>query len=175
MTFLHRKSRFAVLAAIALGLTILPFRSGGQVVLNEVLADNRSVVANGGNFPDYIELHNPTASPVNVGGWSLSDDPLVPQKFVLPGGTSVPANGYLIVWADLNFGSPGLHTGFGLGAKGDLIRLYAANGITVLDEIIFGLQVGDVSLGRVPDGSGAWVLNQPSAGFANTAAALGDA
>jgi hypothetical protein len=144
-----------------------------QVVINEVLADNRSAVLNGGNFPDYIELHNPTASPVSIAGWSLTDDALLPQKYIFPGGTSVPANGYLIVWADLNFGSPGLHTGFGLGAKGDLLRLYAADGFTLRDEIVFGLQVGDVSLGRVPDGVGTWTANQPSAGSANTAIPLG--
>ncbi|MCL4787997.1 MAG: lamin tail domain-containing protein [Verrucomicrobia bacterium] len=153
---------------------MLPSQSNAQVMLNEVLADNRSAVANGGSFPDFIELHNPTASPVNIGGWSLTDDPLLPRKFVFSGGASVPANGYLIIWADLNFSSPGMHTGFGLGAKGDLVRLYAANGVTVLDEIVFGLQVGDVSLGRVPDGFGAWALNQPSAGLPNTVAELGD-
>lgn len=165
----------AGLATTTIALAYLPTQGCGQVVLNEVLADNRSAVVNGGGFPDYIELHNPTAAAVNVGGWSLTDDALLPQKYVFPGGTSVPANGFLVVWADLNFGSPGLHTGFGLGAKGDLVRLYAANGVTVLDELSFGLQVGDASLGRVPDGSGGWTLNQPSAGLANTAATLGDA
>ena len=163
------------LTALLLGFAFSQVAARAQVVLNEVMADNRSAVANGGAFPDYIELHNPSGAPVSIGGWSLTDDPLVPQKFIFPGGTSIPANGYLIVWADLNSGAPGLHTGFGLGAKGDLVRLYAADGFTVLDEIAFGLQVGDYSLGRVPDATGAWVLNQPSAGSANTAAVLGDA
>jgi hypothetical protein len=167
------RNAFGLLAGLLLALTVV--RAPAQVVLNEEMADNRSAVANGGFFPDYIELHNPTGAPVNVGGWSLTDDPLVPQKFILPGGTTVPANGFLLVWADLNFGAPGLHTGFGLGAKGDLVRLYAADGFTVLDEFSFGLQVGDYSMGRGPDGSGAWVLNQPSAGSANTAAVLGEA
>lgn len=162
-------------ALVLAGTILLPGAAGAQVVLNEVLADNRSAVLNGGAYPDYIELYNPTAAPVAIGGWSLTDDPLVPQKYVFPGGTTVPANGFLVVWADVNFGAPGLHTGFGLGAKGDLVRLYAADGLTVLDEIAFGLQVGDYSLGRVPDGSGDWALNQPSAGQANTAAATGDA
>jgi len=175
MTILQCTSRLNVPALVLLGLLCFDHRAGAQVVLNEVMADNRSAVANGGAYPDYIELHNPTAAPVNIGGWSLTDDPVVPQKYVLPGGTTVPANGFLVVWADLNFGAPGLHTGFGLGAKGDLVRLYAADGVTVLDEISFGLQVGDYSLGRVPDGSGGWALNQPSAGLANTAAATGDA
>lgn len=163
----------ALFGAIVLSFAALPVQSVGQVVLNEVLADNRSAVLHSGNFPDYIELRNLGAAPVNLTGWSLTDDPLVPQKFVFPVGATIPANGYLIVWADLNFAAPGLHTGFGLGAKGDLVRLF--NNIGVLqDEIVFGLQVGDVSLGRVPDGTGAWTVNQPSAGFANTAIPLGN-
>ena len=174
MTRNWRKS-FGLPTALLLTVICSQVAVYAQVSLNEVMADNRSAVANDGLFPDYIELHNPTAAPVNIGGWSLTDDPLVPQKFIFPGGTSVPANGFLVVWADLNFGAPGLHTGFGLGAKGDLVRLYAADGFTVLDEFSFGLQVGDHSMGRVPDGSGDWLLNQPSAGSANTAAALGSA
>ena len=163
-----------VVVAVLLGFSLAANEVRAQVVLNEVLADNRSAVVNGGDHPDYIELHNPTTAPVNIGGWSLTDDPLLPRKFVFAAGTSVSANGFLVVWADLNLDSPGLHTGFGLGAKGDLVRLYAADGVTVGDELRFSLQVGDLSLGRVPDGSGNWVLNQPSAGSANTAVATGD-
>lgn len=165
----------AVFAALALAVVALPSRSTGQVMLNEILADNRAAVANGGSFPDYIELHNPTESTVDIGGWSLTDDPLVAQKFVFPTSTSISPGGHLIVWADSDFGSPGIHCGFALGAKGDVVRLCAAGGATVVDEIAFGMQVGDISLGRVPDGSGAWTANQPSAGFANSAVMLGDA
>ncbi|MCW5551062.1 MAG: lamin tail domain-containing protein [Verrucomicrobiae bacterium] len=169
------KHSFILLTAACMGLTLAETESRAQVVLNEVLADNRSAVANGGNYPDYIELYNPTGSPVNVGNWSLSDDPLLPRQFVFPAGATVPANGFLVVWADLNFASPGLHTGFGLGAKGDHVRLYAPDGITMVDQIAFGLQVGDLSLGRVPDGTGVWVLNQPSVGLPNTTTVTGDA
>jgi len=175
MTFFSWTS-FVRGCALALAVAVLlPGAASAQVVLNEVLADNRSAVLNGGAYPDYIELHNPTAAPVAIGGWSLTDDPLLPQKYVFPGGTTIPANGFLVVWADVNLGAPGLHTGFGLGAKGDLVRLYAADGVTVRDELQFGLQVGDYSVGRVPDGSGGWVLNSPSAGQLNTATATGDA
>lgn len=162
--------------AIALLAVVLSSNTlSAQILLNEILADNRSTVANGSDHPDYIELHNPTAVPVDISGWSLTDDPFLPRKYVFVAGASVPANGFLVIWADLNLSASGLHTGFGLGAKGDLVRLYAADGVTVRDELRFGLQVGDLSLGRVPDGSGTWTLNQPSAGLANTPAPTGDA
>ena len=54
-------------AALFLSLTFAGGKLRAQVVLNEVLADNRSAVANDDNYPDYIELYNPTAAPVNIG------------------------------------------------------------------------------------------------------------
>src|SRR5207253_2820497 len=40
------------------------------VFLNEIMAENAGAVSNGNTFPDWIELRNPGASPVNVAGWS---------------------------------------------------------------------------------------------------------
>jgi len=50
--------------------------------------------------PD-LELHNTSAAPINVGGWWLSDDPLVPQKRLIPNDTLdtlIPPGGYW--WMD---------------------------------------------------------------------------
>lgn len=138
-----------------------------DVVLNEVMADNQNAVENGPDFPDYVELVNRAALPVSLADWSLSDDPAQPRRFVFPAGTSLPAGGRLIVWCDLSFGSPGLHSGFGLGSTGDLLRLYMPDGVTVVDEIAFGLQIPNFTLGRVPDGTGSWVLTQPTPLAAN--------
>lgn len=77
-------SRVAMGVALFLSLTFASGKLRAQVVLNEVLADNRSAVANDGNYTDYIELYNPTAAPVNIGNWSLTDDPALPRKYVIP-------------------------------------------------------------------------------------------
>lgn len=146
--------------------------SQGQIVCSEVMADNRTAVEQAGAFPDYIELHNAGAATVSLAGMSLTDDPTLPRKFVFGSGISLPAGGYLVVWADTSIGTPGLRTGFGLGAKGDLVRLYAADGQTVLDAVEFGLQVQDLAIGRVAGGGSGWSLVSPSPGQPNVAVDL---
>ena len=67
------------------------------------MAENHTAVANGGTYPDYVELKNNTASPIDISGWTMSDDDFNLIKYVFPGGTTVPASGYLVVWCDSRF------------------------------------------------------------------------
>ena len=143
----------------------------GSVVINEVMADNRSGVVNGSRHPDWIELYNSSDTAVNLGGKSLSDDVLVPNKFVFPANTTIAPFGYLVVWCDGDFASPGLHTGFGLAAGGQTIGLFS--GGTVLDSVKFGPQAADLSIGRVANGSGPMVLTQPTPAASNVAQPVG--
>lgn len=159
------RGRFPLISLVVAVLGAVPAQA--TVVLNEVLADNVTAVENGPHFPDYVELVNRGSQPVSLAGWSLTDDPSLPRRYVFPGGTTLAAGARLLVWCDLNFASPGLHAGFGLGAVGDLVRLYAADGVTVADEITFGLQLPDRPIGRIPDGTGAWTLVQTTPLTAN--------
>ena len=139
--------------------------AAGNLVINEVLANNRGVVVNGGRFPDYIELKNNTATAIDIGTWALSDDPLVTNKYVFPVGTSVPANGYLVVWCDNDSLAPGLHCGFALNASGETLTL--TQGGAIRDSITFGPQAADLSIGRNPDGTGGFALNDPTPNATN--------
>ncbi|MSU37005.1 MAG: hypothetical protein EXS36_18290 [Pedosphaera sp.] len=141
----------------------------GDVVLNEVLADNRTAAANAGDFPDYVELYNTSNRTVDLTGFALSDSPLKPSRFVFPADTAIPARGYLRIWCDDATRSPGLHTGFGLDAKGQTVVLLAPspNNFVVKDSIVFGLQAPNFSIGRIPDGAGFWQLNQPTPNAVN--------
>ena len=49
----------------------------------------------------------------------------VPFKYVFPAGASVPANGYLLVYADSTLALTGLKTGFSLSASGETLSLYS--------------------------------------------------
>ena len=51
----------------------------GAVRLNEILA-------RGANAPDFIELHNSAAEPVELSGMGLTDDPTAGAKFTFPAG-----------------------------------------------------------------------------------------
>ncbi|MBK8002157.1 MAG: lamin tail domain-containing protein [Verrucomicrobia bacterium] len=140
------------------------------VRLSEVLAENGGVVNHSGTFPDYVEIQNTGGSPVNLAGWSLTDDGNA-RKFVFPS-TSIPAGGYVTVWCDdATNTSPGLHTGFALQRGGDTVQLFNAS-TNLADALTFGLQLTNHSVGRV---GGEWVLNTPTPGADNAAAALASA
>jgi hypothetical protein len=76
--------------------------TGGSLqaqVVNEVQASNLSTVADeDGDYSDWIELRNPTASPIRLLGYGLSDNVNSPFKWVLPDVT-MPAGAYLLVFA----------------------------------------------------------------------------
>jgi hypothetical protein len=142
------------------------------VRLNEVLVQNDTAVNHAGTFPDVIELYNEGGSTVNIGGLRLTDDPTNPDKFTFPSNTTVTAGGYLVVYANNEDGSGGLHTGFSLSASGEGVYLFATNNV-MLDSVVFGLQLSDLSVGRF-GASGEWKLSTPTFPGVNTAKATGD-
>ena len=53
--------------------------------ISEVVAANdNSLRDDFGDSPDWIEIHNPSDAPLNLGGWGLSDDLSDPHKWVFP-------------------------------------------------------------------------------------------
>ena len=52
-----------------------------SIIISEILADNRSVDVNGFS-PDLIELYNPSQTPLDLSGFSISDDADVPDRYV---------------------------------------------------------------------------------------------
>jgi hypothetical protein len=70
----------------------------GDVVINEVLAHQDS------HTEDWIELHNTTASPINITGFFLSDSDSNLTKYQIPS-TTIPANGYVVFTEKYDFGS----------------------------------------------------------------------
>lgn len=144
--------------------------------LNEWMAANAGAVIDpaDGRSDDWLELFNPTAAPVLLGGWRLRDSAPSPTEFVFPDGYAIPANGRLVAWCDeetAQSAPPATpHLPFKLSAEGETLTLLAPDG-TVVDEVRFGPQVLDITQGRVPDGSAVIdFLTIPTAGSANAAA-----
>ena len=146
-----------------------------SVRINEVLANNTTVLSNGGQFPDLIELYNHGDSAVDLSGMSITDTTATPRKFVFPAGTTIAPGQYLILYADSKTVPGQIHTGFSLKSDGEGVYLYntLAAGGAQIDGVTFGAQLDNLSIGRAADGS--WVLNQPTFGSANAAARTGDA
>jgi hypothetical protein len=137
------------------------------VVINEVLARNVSAVNHSGTFPDLIELFNPRAGAVDLSGLRLTDDLNQPNRFVFPAGSTIAAGGHLILLANDPDGTPGIHLGFSLDQNGEKLYLLdaAVNGGAVLDSVQFGLQLPNLSVGRLANGQ--WTLCSPSFGAPN--------
>ena len=143
------------------------------VVINEILADNRSAWFVGEDTPDAIELYNPGAQTMDLSGMGLTDDPANPYKFAFPPGTSLSGGQFLVLVADTGSGT-NFYTGFRLNKDGGSLSLFAApaSGGAVLDAVNYGPQLTDYSVGRLADGS--WGLTQPTLGARNLAAPVGD-
>src|SRR5207247_106223 len=121
-----------------------------------------------------------SASAVDLSDMSLTDDAASARRWVFPAGVNIPAGGYLVVRFDgglpASTNSSGtLNTGFGLGAGGDEVYLFdnVSRGGGLLDSIVFGIQAADYSIGRQPNGLGAFSLNLPTPGSINVPATLG--
>ncbi len=128
-----------------------------RVVVNELLASNsRSVTDPQGHHEDWIELYNPVSVAVDLGGYYLTDDLSRPTKWQIPTdkptATTIAARGYLMIWADGDITSPGLHAGFRLNDEGESVALFAPDGVTLKDSLPFDAQRVDISYGRCPDG-----------------------
>ena len=127
-----------------------PSPAVGSLLINEVLASNDSLLFDlNGEDDDWIELVNTTNTPIDLAGFYLSDNPLNLMAWVFPAGTSIPANGYLLVWADKDTLQQGLHANFKISADGEYV--YLSNGLNVHDQISFGPQIANISYARCPD------------------------
>ena len=127
-------------------------------------------------YDDWFELYNAGDSAVNLAGYYLTDNLANRTQYQIPPGYSLLAKGYLLVWADnqTNENSAAridLHVNFQLAKSGEAIGLFAPDGTTAVDFVLFGAQTNDVSQGRCPDGAANIVyLPSPSPRGANSCA-----
>ncbi|NLB46354.1 MAG: lamin tail domain-containing protein, partial [Microbacteriaceae bacterium] len=109
---------------------------GNPVRINEVVT----------NPADWIELANPTDSPLDVSGIVVKDND-DSHAYEIPAGTTIAARGYHVIEAD--------ELGFGLG-KADSVRLF--EGEDLINETTWGPEHPLPSWGRCPDMSGSFAV-----------------
>ena len=120
-----------------------------RVLINEVLSHSETGV-------DFIELFNPNAAAVDIGGWFLTDAAASPTKFRIPDNTFIAALSYLVFdEADFN-PTPGTNSSFSLNATGDDVFLFSGDANTNLTGYSHGF-----SFGAAPDGGtfGRYVIS----------------
>ncbi len=159
-----------ILASI---LLVFSFSYNAQIVINEYSGANVSQHTDGfGVYEDWFELYNPTASPVDLTGWYLSDRPTNPLKFIIPSGT-IPANGFMMVYCSGRSQTLGgvIHTSFKLTqTKPESILISNAAGVLVDEVLMIPCQTNH-SRGRTTNGAVTWSLfTTPTQNAANTSA-----
>ena len=133
----------------------------GAVLINEVMPDNDAIIADEmGEFDDWFELYNPGDSTVDISYWWVTDDIDEPRKWSFPGGTIIPADGYLLVWADSDPEQGDLHTSFKLSADGEQLALFGSDfiGAELADVVSWSETPTDSSFGRYPNGGAIWQI-----------------
>lgn len=144
-----------------------------DLIINEVLAVNDTAFTRLQNFagppavtrssnPDIIELRNLSAQAIDLSGYSLSDDPSNPARWTIADGVSIPANGFIVIFAtgegDFSIGDTTLETNFRLSAGGETIVLSDPSG-ALIQELDYPQQIVDISYGRLNDGTYAFLPN----------------
>jgi hypothetical protein len=140
-----------------------------SLFINEFMADNDITIMNSnGNTPDWIEIFNADNEKIDLSGMYLTDDLSDPTSWKFPEDSYIEPSGYIVVWADGVSDQESLHTNFKLNANGEEIGLFASDGETLIDSVVFLKQIRDVSYGRIPDGSPNWdYLPTSTLGLAN--------
>ncbi len=139
--------------------------TNGPVRINEFLAGNKSgLLDEDGAASDWIELYNPTAAPIAIGAYQLTDGT---ATWTFPA-TMIGAQQFLIVFASgKNRATLPLHTNFKLDSLGEYLALKDAGGVTIGEfSPTFPAQRADFSYGRNSAGNTGYFFT-PTPGTAN--------
>lgn len=140
---------------------VLTRLASGQLVINELMADNRGTTVDAsGNAGDWIELFNASDAAISTAGLYLSDDPANTAKWALPIRVLAPGE-YLIIWADDREAQGDDHASFKLDAEGETLLL-AYDSVAVVDQVAFGHQYPIYSSARSPNGTGEFKRMAPT-------------
>lgn len=149
--------------------------------INEVYHDNQKTAIPGIDWNtenDFIELYNKNNTPLDISGWEIYDDTDDDtKKYVIPAGTIVPANGYLVY--DVFKENPA-GPSFGLGVGGDWVFIYKPGKSELVDKMEVpgfgkdsGLRDKGYTFGRLTDGSSDLVIfRDASKGKSNNGKAI---
>ncbi|MBN2594355.1 MAG: chitobiase/beta-hexosaminidase C-terminal domain-containing protein, partial [Sedimentisphaerales bacterium] len=129
-------------------------------VISEFMASNGSsepldegeLLDEDGDSSDWIEIYNPTAEAVHLGGWYLTNDADNLEQWKFPDGVVLGSGQFLVVFAsgkDRAAANAELHTNFQLNADGEYLALVEPDGTTIAHEYgpEFPKQLSDVSYG----------------------------
>ncbi|MBL9173832.1 MAG: CotH kinase family protein [Verrucomicrobiales bacterium] len=168
---------FGLILAGALGVLLLVFHRdllhsirAPALLITEIMAVNHSSLADAdGEYPGWVEIHNPGERPVNLAGWHLTDNFRAPRKWTFPP-LELEAGGFVTVFAsgkNRTNRTTDLHTNFRLDPKGEYLALIEPDGLGVAHEYLpkYPPMDADVSFGLRSTQFGAGGLAAMSRGL----------
>ena len=161
-----------LLLCAALLLALCAHAEGDGAAANDLGLYINEVYA-AGEGDDWAEIINTGKDTVDLSGMGLSDDPARPMRWTFPAGTTLRANGLIVVTLIGKDADPagvaGLWAGFAV-SEGETLILSDANGRT-LDQVAIGGGLENLSLGRAPGEDALRVFDAPTKGQGNVAEA----
>ena len=122
-------------------------------ILNEFLTSNDTVNTDGeGEFDDWLELTNPTQTPLDLSGYGLTDGLSNDEElWLIPNGTVITPGNFLLIWCDKDEDQGNFHASFKLAAAGETISLVDPQGHLV-DEVVVPPVPVDTAWARAMNG-----------------------
>lgn len=131
-------------------------QTGCPIVINEILAHAHAEAS------DWVELHNVSDVPVDIGGWYLSDNPKDLWRYQIPAGTIVGPNEYFVLYESTHFANPfdpGAFVPFAFSENGEGVYLSSGDDPLYPQFIVsevFGASETSVSFGRYLTSDGTY-------------------
>jgi hypothetical protein len=127
--------------------------------INEFQTKNVSTIAdNYLEYDDWIEIANVSGQDINLNGYYITDDLARTTRFQFSSAGNelvVPANGYLVIWADDETSQGKKHLNFNISSKGGVIALFSPSD-QLIDSVNYGQQYLNISYGRMPAAPYTW-------------------
>lgn len=151
--------RLQLAGACLLSCLLVSLESDAEPIVTEFMARNAGTLGDGhGNYPDWIEISNPSSQSINLEGWYLTDDPDRPTRWRIPELWMQPNARVVLFASGLDELDPAgrLHTNFRLAGDGEYLALVHPDGQTIANafgsgEQNYPQQRTDVSYGTVTE------------------------
>lgn len=124
---IHCKSLLIVLLSINLSAF------SQEILINEVMMKNENYLMIDGGFYDWIEIYNPTNSPIQLNAYSLSDKADELNLWGFPDSLLPPQSFITIIASGLDHSINYLHTNFSL--KNNTETIYLSKNNLLIDQL----------------------------------------
>ena len=154
-------------------VTLLLSMLQAEVVVNEYSASNLTGYIDNYSFEeDWIELYNTSNTAIDLGGYHLSDESDEPTKWMIPYGTTIPANGHKTFWCsgrDEGFLNS-MHTNFKLKQTSENPEhvVFSDPDGNIINDLEMQTTQLEHSMGRTSDGHSDWrIFSNPTKNESN--------